>query len=110
MKNQKLLKNDLLTINQRSRKVIDINQIIMLRGYANYTCFYLKNGKQRLTAHTLKYYEPLLDGKGFLRVHRGFIVNQNCILRHDTESSQLFLMEGHEVEISRRRRGVARGL
>jgi hypothetical protein len=26
-------------------------------------------------------------------------------LRHDTESSQLFLMEGHEVEISRRRRG-----
>jgi hypothetical protein len=42
MKTQKSLKNDLLTINQRSRKVIDINQIIMLRGYANYTCFYLK--------------------------------------------------------------------
>ncbi|MDZ7896900.1 MAG: LytTR family DNA-binding domain-containing protein [Arcicella sp.] len=110
MKTQKLLKNDLLTINQRSRKVIDINQIIMLKGYANYTCFYLKNGRQRLTAHTLKYYESELDGRGFLRVHRGFIVNQNCILKHDTESSQLFLMEGHEVEISRRRRGVTRGL
>jgi DNA-binding LytR/AlgR family response regulator len=67
--------------------------------------FLSQNGKQRLTAHTLKYYETELDGRGFLRVHRGFIVNQNCILRHDTESSQLFLMEGHEVEISRRRRG-----
>jgi DNA-binding LytR/AlgR family response regulator len=110
MKNQKLLKNDLLTINQRSKKVIDINQIIMLRGYANYTCFYLKNGKQRLTSHTLKYYESELDGRGFLRVHRGFIVNQNCVVSHDMQSSLLLLVEGHEVEVSRRRRGVARGL
>jgi DNA-binding LytR/AlgR family response regulator len=110
MKANRILKNDLLTIDQRRKKVIDINQIIMLKGYANYTCFYLKNGKQRLTTHTLKYYEDELDGRGFLRVHRGFIVNQNCILKHDTASSQLFLMEGHEVEVSRRRRGITRGL
>jgi DNA-binding LytR/AlgR family response regulator len=104
MENFKIQKEDLLTIDQRRKKVIAINQIIMMKGVANYTCFYLKNGKQRLTAHTLKYYEPLLDGKGFLRVHRGFIVNQNCILRHDSDTSSLFLLDGHEVEISRRRR------
>ena len=110
MKTQKLLNNNLLMINMRSKKVIDINQIIMMKGFANYTCFYLKNGKHRLTAHTLKYYENELDGRGFLRVHRGFIVNQDCILRHDAVSSQLFLTEGHEAEISRRRRGIAIGL
>jgi DNA-binding LytR/AlgR family response regulator len=104
MENFKIQKEDLLTIDQRRKKVIAINQIIMMKGMANYTCFYLKNGKQRLTAHTLKYYEPLLDGKGFLRVHRGFIVNQNCILRHDSDTDSLFLVDGHEVEISRRRR------
>lgn len=104
MKNQKLLRNGLLTINLRSKKVIAFDQIIMMKGLANYTCFYLKNGKQRLTAHTLKYYEPLLDGKGFLRVHRGFIVNQKCILRYDSETDSLFLVDGHEVEISRRKR------
>ena len=91
-------------INQRSKKVIDINQIIMMKGFANYTYFYLKNGKHRLTAHTLKYYESELYGRGFLRVHRGFIVNQNCILRHDSDTDSLLLMDGHEVEISRRRR------
>jgi DNA-binding LytR/AlgR family response regulator len=104
MENFKIQKEDLLTINLRSKKVIAFDQIIMMKGIANYTCFYLKNGKQRLTAHTLKYYEPLLDGKGFLRVHRGFIVNQDCILKHDIDSSSLFLVDGHEVEISRRRR------
>jgi DNA-binding LytR/AlgR family response regulator len=104
MKNQKLLRNDLLTINQRSKKVIAFDQIIMMKGVANYTCFYLKNGKQRLTAHTLKYYEPLLNGKGFLRVHRGFIVNQDCILRHDSDTDSLFLVDGHEVGVSRRKR------
>jgi DNA-binding LytR/AlgR family response regulator len=104
MENFKIQKEDLLTIDQRRKKVIAINQIIMMKGVANYTCFYLKNGKQRLTAHTLKYYEPLLDGKGFLRVHRGFIVNQDCILRHDSDTDSLFLVDGHEVEISRRKR------
>ncbi len=72
MENFKIQKEDLLTIDQRRKKVIAINQIIMMKGVANYTCFfYLKNGKQRVTSHTLKYYEPLLDGKGFLRVHKG---------------------------------------
>lgn len=104
MENFKIYKDDLLTIDQRKKKVIAINQIIMLKGMANYTCFYLKNGKQRLTAHTLKYYESQLDGKGFLRVHRGFIVNQQCIVKHDSYNSQLLLTDGHEVEISRRKR------
>lgn len=72
MENFKICKDDLLTIDQRKKKVIDINQIIMLKGISNYTCFYLKNGTQRLTSHTLKYYESQLNGKVFLRVHRGF--------------------------------------
>ncbi len=104
MENFKIKREDLLTINLRQKKVIAINQIIMMKGIANYTCFYLKNGKQRLSAHTLKYYEPMLDGKGFLRVHRGFIVNQDCILRHDSNTDSLFLVDGYEVEISRRKR------
>jgi DNA-binding LytR/AlgR family response regulator len=104
MEKFKIQKEDLLTINLRSKKVIAFDQIIMMKGVANYTCFYLKNGKQRLTAHTLKYYEPLLDGKGFLRVHRGIIVNQDCILKHDIDTSSLFLVDGYEVEISRRKK------
>ncbi|MEA5459997.1 LytTR family DNA-binding domain-containing protein [Arcicella sp. LKC2W] len=104
MENFKIYKDDLLTIDQRKKKVIYINQIIMLKGISNYTCFYLKNGTQRLTSHTLKYYENQLESKGFLRVHRGFIVNQQCIVKHDSYNSQLLLTDGYEVEISRRKR------
>ncbi len=104
MENFKIQKEDLLTIDQRRKKVIAINQIIMMKGIANYTCFYLKNGKQRVTSHTLKYYEPMLIAKGFLRVHRAFMVNQSCILEHDTDNSQLLMENGHQADISRRRK------
>jgi DNA-binding LytR/AlgR family response regulator len=104
MENFKIQREDLLTIDQRRKKVIAINQIIMMKGVANYTCFYLKNGKHRVTSHTLKYYEPVLIEKGFLRVHRAFMVNQKCILEHDTDNSQLLMENGHQADISRRRK------
>lgn len=97
-------KQDLLTINQRQKKTIPINQIIMLRGYINYTHFYLQNGKQRISSHTLKHFENLLTNKGFIRVHRGFIVNQTCIVEHNLSTSQLILTDGYEADISRRRK------
>lgn len=104
MKNFKANKQDLLTIDYKKKKTIAINQIIMLKGDINYTHFYLQNGKQRMSSRTLKYYETLLNDKGFIRVHRGFIVNQNCIIKHNLLTSQLILTDGYEADISRRRK------
>ncbi|PWK27328.1 two-component system LytT family response regulator [Arcicella aurantiaca] len=97
-------RDNLLIIDQKKKKTLDISQIIMLRGFVNYTCFYLQNGKQSVSARTLKHYEGLLNDKGFIRIHRGFLVNQKCILKHNVATSQLILVEGHEAEISRRRK------
>ena len=105
MKTIKKIREDLLIINQKNKKTIAINQIIMLRGFINYTRFYLQNGKQRFSARTLKHYEELLNNKGFIRVHRGFIVNQKCIVEHNLVTSQLILTDGYEADISRRRKG-----
>ncbi len=98
------IREDLLIINQKNKKAIAINQIIMLKGFVNYTRFYLQNGKEKLSARTLKHYEVLLNNKGFIRVHRGFIVNQKCIVEHNLVTSQLILTDGHEADISRRRK------
>ncbi|MES2516578.1 MAG: LytTR family DNA-binding domain-containing protein [Bacteroidota bacterium] len=104
-------REDLLIIDQKKKKSIAINQIIMLKGFVNYTCFYLQNGKQSLSARTLKHYESLLNDKGFIRVHRGFIVNQKCILEHNLLTSQLLLTDGYEADISRRRKnGFLKGV
>jgi DNA-binding LytR/AlgR family response regulator len=100
----KQTKENLLIIDQKKKQTIEISQIIMLKGFANYTCFYLQNGKQKLSARTLKHYEELLNNKGFIRVHRASIVNQKCILKHNILTSQLLMIDGYEVEISRRRK------
>jgi DNA-binding LytR/AlgR family response regulator len=94
--------NNQIVVDQRRKRTIDINQIIMLRSFSNYTCLYLQNGKQSLITHTLKRFENLLSGKGFIRVHRGYLVNQECILKLDSLNSQLILTDGHEAEFSRR--------
>lgn len=98
-------KLNLLTINHKLRIVIDINQIIMLKGNINYTCFYLQNGKQKISARPLKFYESQLAEFGFIRVHRAFIINPNFILKHHESTSQVLLFEGHSADISRRRKG-----
>jgi DNA-binding LytR/AlgR family response regulator len=102
MKTIRINLNNQIIIDQRRKKTVDINQIIMLRSFSNYTCLYLQNGKQRLTTHTLKHYENILSDKGFIRVHRGYIVNEDCIVKHDSLNSQLILTDGYEADFSRR--------
>jgi DNA-binding LytR/AlgR family response regulator len=102
MKTIQINLNNQIIIDQRRKKTVDINQIIMLRSFSNYTCLYLQNGSHRLTSHTLKHYESVLNNRGFIRVHRGYIVNKDCILKHDLLNSQLILTNGYEADISRR--------
>lgn len=97
-------REDLLIINEKQRTVIAISDIIMLKGFINYTYFYLQNGRYRLSARTLKHYEALLKNKGFIRVHRAFIVNRTSIIEPQIFGSRLLLKEGYEAEISRRRK------
>jgi two-component system, LytTR family, response regulator len=105
-----LLKNNALTVDRRTNKTIAIDQVIMLKGSANYTFFYLKNGKKYLAAHTLKYYENALESRGFLRVHRGAIVNPDCVLHYNIQGAFMELAEGHKTEVSLRRKKVAKHL
>lgn len=97
-------KEDLLVINQKNKNSIAISQIIMLKGFSNYTCFYLQNGTKRVSARSLKHYDSCLHNKGFIRTHRGFMVNQKCIVSHNLSTSQLILTDGHEACISRRKK------
>lgn len=91
-------------INQKLKLAVDINQIIMLKGSINYTCFYLQNGKQKVSARPLKFYESQLANHGFIRVHRAYLINPDFIMAHQESTSQLLLFEGHAADISRRRR------
>jgi DNA-binding LytR/AlgR family response regulator len=95
----------LLTVDARRKIVLLIDKIIMLEGMANYTLFHLKDGRKRMFSHTLQTYEDDLAQYGFVRVHRGFIIN-SAYVRNIRKGDKEILMENNLVAtVSRRRSG-----
>ncbi len=94
---------DLLLVDSKRKILLFIDKIIMLEGVVNYTIFHLKGGKKRLFAHTLHTYEDDLSPFGFLRVHRGFIINSACVHDFKMEERTLILENNLEAAVSRRR-------
>ena len=92
-----------LKINHKSHKSICLQEVIMLRGELNYTIFCLKNGKEIMVAHTLKYFEDKLNEFGFLRVHRAFLVNPKYILNYDRLGHTIEMDSNLIAQVSRRR-------
>lgn len=77
--------------------------IIRLEASSNYTYFHFINRKPLLAARVLRDYELLLEGFGFLRVHRSHLVNRKHIRGIDN-NGQIILPGDYRPEISRRKR------
>ncbi len=52
----------------RTRKIIPLQDIIMLQGEVNYTLLYLLSGRKVLIPRTLKLFESILENYNFLRI------------------------------------------
>jgi DNA-binding LytR/AlgR family response regulator len=99
---------DLLILNHRTSKKVLVHSVILLKGSINYTTIYLQNGKSKVVAHTLKFFENHLQTHGFLRVHRSCMINPNYIEKYDSDQEILTMTNGFEASISRRRRDSIR--
>lgn len=102
--------NMLLTLNHKTSTKILINSVILIEGNINYTKFYLKEGKERVVAHTIKFFERHLETHGFLRVHRAFMINPNHVKTYNSEQEVLTMTNGQIANISRRRKHTLKGL
>ena len=91
-------------VNRKQKIRIPTRNIIMLEGHSNYTLFHLQNGKQRMYARTLGYFQELLDSEQFIRIHRGFLINASCIVSYDKTEDKLLMENNLKAMISRRRR------
>ena len=96
----------LLTVDSKRNIVLFIDRIIMLKGEGNYTVFHLREGKSRMYAHCLHAYEEILQAKGFLRVHKSFMVNPKYVVDYRTDDCQLLLENNLVASVSRRKKGV----
>lgn len=89
-------------VTRKGFELIDVSQIIYCKSEANYTRFYLQNGSTKLTSKTLKTYQPILEQNGFIRVHKGHIVNLNEILSYTQgKTSQITMSNNHSLPINK---------
>jgi two-component system, LytTR family, response regulator len=77
--------------------------IIRCEALNNYTRFYFTNERPMVVCRTLRYFEEQLTSAHFIRIHRGEMINKNCIANIN-RSGMLWLTDGSRLTISRRRK------
>ncbi|WP_315817622.1 LytTR family DNA-binding domain-containing protein [Paraflavitalea speifideaquila] len=79
-------------------------EIMYCAGNDNYTHFHLTKGRKLVSAKTLKEYEDMLAGQGFLRIHKSYLVNLKYAVKFSKANSTLILQDYTTLEVSRRKR------
>ena len=87
-----------------------IENVILLKGDVNYTTFHLENGRKKIVAHTIKFFENFLEAYGFLRVHRSFMINPSHVKEYNPQEFRLTMSDGHKAIISIRRKPLLKYL
>lgn len=67
---------------------VDPNNILFIEAYGNYTKLFFEN-EMIVSREKISYYETFLEGKGFLRTHKSFIIALDKIK----------LIEGNRIQI-----------
>lgn len=92
-----------LVINKKTKRYIVLKDLIMLQSIGNYTLFVYKHREDFVMAHTLKYYQNILESQGFLRLHRSSLVNGQHIKLYDKLESSIVLSNGTTLKVARRK-------
>lgn len=96
---QKIILSD-----QQNTYLVEVKTIIRCEGMANYTTFFLDDGKQIMVSKPLKFYENALHDHGFLRTHQSHLLNIHFFDRYDRSSGLIYLKNGDTVPIATRKK------
>jgi DNA-binding LytR/AlgR family response regulator len=80
------------------------DDIILLRGEANYTFLYFRCGRRLLVSKTLKQVEAQFMPHGFVRINKSSVVNGSFLLDISPNYQWVTLRNDLELTVSRRRR------
>ncbi|WP_165372135.1 LytR/AlgR family response regulator transcription factor [Emticicia agri] len=104
-KNDVTQESNVLWFNHK-KNYVRTDEVVYLKSIENYTKFYLRNGRQFISSHTMKIYEQQLQNTGnFTRVHRGTLLNLKYLTKFekDTEGNWAYLSTGERIFVSRRK-------
>ncbi len=87
---------------QNGVKFVNIDDILYAEADNNYTKFCLKDGKIHLVTRSLKEVQELLEDRGFLRLHRQYLVNVAQIIKFvKGDSSHVVMTNLVQIPVSR---------
>lgn len=82
-------------------EIIPIQSILYCEAVDNFTRFYCKEGQPLLICRTLKYFEDVLKGFRFIRIHRSYLVNPEYIIRYSKgKGGYVTMRNSKELEVS----------
>lgn len=86
-------------------EVEDPSNVLYIQADGTYSKIHLISGKTKVVSKGLKEFEELLSTRDFIRVHHSFLVNVKYVTRYLKGRGGVLLMtNGHEVEVSVRRK------
>ena len=84
---------------------IALADILRIEADDNYSHLYTTEGQRFTVSKTIKYYEELLQGENFFRVHKSHIINLNYMTKFvKGDGGYVVMNDGKEITVSRRRR------
>ncbi len=86
-------------------ELVSANDIVFCKADNNYTEICLNDRRKVLISKTLKYYEGLLSGQNFCRIHQSFLVNMNFVKSIEKgKASHIVLKDGTTLDVAQARR------
>lgn len=85
--------------------MVDAKDIIRLQSDVNYTHIHTVAGKKITASKTIKFFETLLEGADFFRVHKSHLVNLKFVESYSKgKGGHITLADGSQIEVAIRRK------
>ncbi len=81
-----------------------IEDLLYLKAEGSYTEINLVNRKSVIASRNLKFYDTLLNGEEFERIHNSYIINLNYISEYMRNEGFVILNNEHKIPVSRARK------
>ncbi|SMD33170.1 two component transcriptional regulator, LytTR family [Reichenbachiella faecimaris] len=77
--------------------LVAVEDIIRCESEANYTKFFLSDGRKLIISKTLKEYDQLFAGQSFFRAHQSHLINLNHFDRYEKKEGGIVYMKDGSV-------------
>jgi len=82
-------------------EIVKTDEILYCEADNNLTRFYLTGDRKLLICRTLKYFDDILAGQQFVRIHRSFLVNIDYVIRYTKgKGGFITLKNQQQLEVS----------